>query len=101
MVIIMDAANFAIQKVLIDNRSSADIIFLLVLHKVDLDITVLQPVKILLVGFSGIDIILLGTMDLPTSIGIDQCRKTMMIKYLDVDDLFTYNIILGQPRLNS
>lgn len=51
-------------------------------------------------GFGGSEIMFLGTIDLPTSIGVNLCRRTLVIKYLVVDVLFVYNVILGQPGLN-
>lgn len=94
MVIIMDVANVLVHKVLIDNRSLANIIFLHVLHKMKLDLAVLQLVRTLLVGFGGSKTSLLGTVDLLTSIGNNPCRRNLMVKYLVVDALFTYNMIL-------
>ncbi|XP_011091718.1 uncharacterized protein LOC105172079 [Sesamum indicum] len=47
MVIKMDIANFTVHKVLVDNGSSADIIFREVLKKMDLDSVRLKPVKML------------------------------------------------------
>lgn len=44
-VITIDVANFLVHKVLIDNGSLADIIFLHVLHKMKLDLTMLQPIR--------------------------------------------------------
>lgn len=41
MVNTMDVANFAVDKVLVENGSSADNIFLPILHKMNLDITLL------------------------------------------------------------
>ncbi|KAL2254676.1 UNVERIFIED_CONTAM: Retrovirus-related Pol polyprotein from transposon [Sesamum indicum] len=101
MVIRMDIANFTVHKVLIDNGSSADIIFKEVLNKMGLDNIRLEPVTIPLVGFGGSEVASLGTVNLPVSLGEEPKRKTLMVKFLVVDMPFAYNVILGRPGLNS
>ncbi|KAL2250014.1 UNVERIFIED_CONTAM: Retrovirus-related Pol polyprotein from transposon opus [Sesamum indicum] len=101
MVIKLDIANFIVRKVLIDNGSSADIILWDVLVKMGLENTKLESVRTPLVGFGGTEIVPLGTLDLPVSMGEDPRRKTLMIKFLVVDTPFAYNVILGRPGLNA
>ncbi|KAL2235215.1 UNVERIFIED_CONTAM: Retrovirus-related Pol polyprotein from transposon [Sesamum indicum] len=101
MVIKMDIANFTVHKVLVDNESSADIIFREVLRKMDLDSVRLEPVKMPLVGFGGAEVESLGAIDLPVSIGEEPKKKTLMVKFLVIDTPFTCNVILGRPGLNS
>ncbi|KAL0345444.1 UNVERIFIED_CONTAM: hypothetical protein Sradi_4375700 [Sesamum radiatum] len=100
MVIRMAIANFSIHKVLVDNSSSADIIFKEVLRKMGLEDTVLNLVQTPLVGFGGSEVTSLGTIDLPVSIGEELKRKTIMIRFFVVDNPFAYNVILGRPGLN-
>ncbi|KAL2227023.1 UNVERIFIED_CONTAM: Retrovirus-related Pol polyprotein from transposon [Sesamum indicum] len=101
MVIRMDIANFTVQKVLIDNGSSADIIFKEVLNKMGLDNVRMEPASTPLVGFGGGEVASLGTVDLPASLGEEPKRRTLMVKFLVVDMPFAYNVILGRPGLNS
>ncbi|KAL2249921.1 UNVERIFIED_CONTAM: Retrovirus-related Pol polyprotein from transposon opus [Sesamum indicum] len=101
MVIRMDIANFTVHKVLVDNGSSADIIFKEVLNKMGLDNIRLEPANTPLVGFGGGKVASLGTVDLPASLGEEPKRKTLMVKFLVVDMPFAYNVILGRPGLNS
>ncbi|KAL2251819.1 UNVERIFIED_CONTAM: Retrovirus-related Pol polyprotein from transposon opus [Sesamum indicum] len=101
MVIKMDIANFTVHKVLIDNGSSADIIFKDVLSKIGLENIKMEPAGTPLVGFGRGKVASLGTVDLPASLGEEPKRKTLMVKFLVVDMSFSYNIILGRPRLNS
>ncbi|KAK6140870.1 hypothetical protein DH2020_025402 [Rehmannia glutinosa] len=100
MVITMDVANFAVQKVLVDSGNSVDLISLSVLRKMDLGIMSIKQVGTPLTGFGYHEVVSLGTIDLPTSLGEEPCRKTFMIKYLVVEAHFAYNIILGRPGLN-
>ncbi|KAL0411713.1 UNVERIFIED_CONTAM: Retrovirus-related Pol polyprotein from transposon gypsy [Sesamum latifolium] len=101
MVIKLGIANFFVHKVLIDNGSSADIIFWSVLRRMGLEDSSLSPVQTPLVGFGGSEVSSMGAIDLPVSMGEEPKRETMMIKFLVVDTPFAYNVILGQPGLNS
>ncbi|KAL2248368.1 UNVERIFIED_CONTAM: hypothetical protein Sindi_2689100 [Sesamum indicum] len=100
MVVKLDIANFTIHKVLIDSGSSADIIFKNVIDKMGLENARLEPVRTPLVGFGGSEAASLGTIELPVSMGEVPKRKTLMVKFLVVDTLFAYNVILGRPGLN-
>ncbi|KAL0440260.1 UNVERIFIED_CONTAM: hypothetical protein Slati_2509000 [Sesamum latifolium] len=100
MVIKMDFANFMVHKVLVDNGSFVDILFMEVLRKMEIGITSVRPVCTQLIGFGGSEVIPLETIDLPVSIGKELKRKTMMIKFLVVETPLAYNVILGRPGLN-
>ncbi|KAL0374129.1 UNVERIFIED_CONTAM: Retrovirus-related Pol polyprotein from transposon gypsy [Sesamum radiatum] len=100
MVVKLDIANFVVHKVLIDNGSSADIIFWNVLKRMGLENSNLDPVQTPLVGFGGGEVASLGTIDLPVSMGEEPRRRTLMVKFLVVDTPFVYNVILGRPGLN-
>ncbi|KAL0373135.1 UNVERIFIED_CONTAM: hypothetical protein Scaly_0995100, partial [Sesamum calycinum] len=64
MVIRMAIANFIVHKVLVDNGSSVDILFMDVLRKMGIGIASLRPVSTPLIGFGGSEVIPLGTIDL-------------------------------------
>ncbi|KAL2240953.1 UNVERIFIED_CONTAM: hypothetical protein Sindi_0736500 [Sesamum indicum] len=100
MVIRMDIANFTVQKVLVDNGSSVDIIFKDVVRKMGLENAKFEPVKTALVGFGGSEVTPLGTIELPVSTGAEPRRQTLMVRFLVVDVPFTYNVILGRPSLD-
>ncbi|KAL0404044.1 UNVERIFIED_CONTAM: hypothetical protein Sradi_2045200 [Sesamum radiatum] len=53
MVIKLDIANFSVHKVLVDNGSSADIVFWDVIKRMGLENAQLEPVHTPLVGFGG------------------------------------------------
>ncbi|KAL0411854.1 UNVERIFIED_CONTAM: hypothetical protein Slati_3775100 [Sesamum latifolium] len=100
MVIKLDIANFTVHKVLVDNGSSADIIFRDVLKKIGLEDANLSPVKTPLVGFGGSEVNSLGSIDLPVSMGEEPRRITTMVRFLVVDTQFANNVILGRSGLN-
>ncbi|KAL0344708.1 UNVERIFIED_CONTAM: hypothetical protein Sradi_4302100 [Sesamum radiatum] len=69
MVIRLDIANFLVHKVLVDNGSSADIIFWDVIKRIGLEDAQLDPVHTPLVGFGGSGVASMGTISLPLSMG--------------------------------
>ncbi|KAL0356128.1 UNVERIFIED_CONTAM: hypothetical protein Sradi_4059700 [Sesamum radiatum] len=69
MVVRLDIANFFVHKVLIDNGSSADIIFWEVVKRMGLESAKRSPVQTPLVGFGGSEVASMGTMDLPSFYG--------------------------------
>ncbi|KAL0296038.1 UNVERIFIED_CONTAM: hypothetical protein Sradi_6655900 [Sesamum radiatum] len=62
MVIRMAIANFIVHKVLVDNGSSVDILFMDVLQKMGIGIASLRPVSTPLIGFGGSEVIPLGQL---------------------------------------
>ncbi|KAL0449612.1 UNVERIFIED_CONTAM: hypothetical protein Slati_1517600 [Sesamum latifolium] len=100
MVIKLDIANFSVHKVLVDNGSSADIIFWDVIKWMGLENSKFSPVMTPLVGFGGSEVTSMGTIDLPVSMGEEPRRRTTMVRFLVVDTPFAYNVILGQSGLN-
>ncbi|KAL2228650.1 UNVERIFIED_CONTAM: hypothetical protein Sindi_1844700 [Sesamum indicum] len=100
IVIKLDIANFTVHKILVDSRSSADIIFKSVIDKMGLENIRLELVRTPLVDFGGSEVASLGMVELPVSMGDEPKRKTMMVKFLEVDTPFAYNVILGRSGLN-
>ncbi|KAL0446109.1 UNVERIFIED_CONTAM: hypothetical protein Slati_1738800 [Sesamum latifolium] len=100
MVIKLDIANFSVHKVLVDNGSSADIIFWDVIKRMGLENSKFSLVQTPLVGFEGSEVASMGTIDLPVSLGEEPRRRTTMVRFLVVDTPFAYNVILGRPGLN-
>ncbi|KAL0430663.1 UNVERIFIED_CONTAM: hypothetical protein Sradi_0692300 [Sesamum radiatum] len=78
MVIKLDIANFSVHKVLVDNGSSADIVFWDVIKRMGLENAQLNPVHTPLVGFGGSEVASMGTITLPVSIGEEPRRKSLM-----------------------
>ncbi|KAL0455873.1 UNVERIFIED_CONTAM: hypothetical protein Slati_0926500 [Sesamum latifolium] len=73
VVITIDIANFAIQKVMVDSGSSADIIFRNVIERMSLPLTDIKVVNTPLMGYGGGTIAPIGVISLPTSLGADTC----------------------------
>ena len=93
--------EFNIHRVLVDNGSSADIIYLPAFQQKKLSKERLQPFTSLLVSFTGDKVIPKGVVKLTIIAGIYLAQVSKEINFLIVDCPSMYNVILGQPTLNK
>ena len=101
LVIKVVVANKTIHRVLVDNESSADIIFALAFDKMGIRREKLKPVNACLRGFFGERVIPLGSIPLVLSLGDPPCQATIAVRFLIVDVPSAYNMLLGRPSLNT
>ena len=93
--------EFNIHWVLIDNRSSVDIIYLPAFQQMKLDKKRIRPFTSPLLSFTRDRIVLRGIVTLTVIVGTYPAQVTKEIDFLIVNCLSTYNIILGRPALNK
>ena len=93
-------ANKTVHRVLIDNRSSADIISASAFDKMAIGRKKLDPVNACLRGFSGERVLPLGSVQLVLTLGDPPCQATATVRFLIVDAPLAYNMLLGRPSLN-
>jgi hypothetical protein len=79
-VVTLAIANHKIHRVLIDTGSSADIIY-----KSTFELMSIGQGKGPLVGFSGEQVLPIGSIDLPVMEGTSPREKTIMVKFLVVE----------------
>lgn len=102
MVISVKVANFVVKKTLVNQGSSADILYYSTFKKLGIPENAIQEFGPTLVGFAGEHVDTRGYVELLTKLGNGMASKTISVKYIIVDaPRSAYNIILGRPSLND
>ncbi|GFZ15785.1 hypothetical protein Acr_25g0001940 [Actinidia rufa] len=94
-------ANFNIQRILIDNGSSADILFISAFERMKIGIDKLHPFHTPLIGLGGNTTHPLEWINLPITLGTEPHQTTVWQDFIVVDCPSLYNAILGRPTLGG
>ena len=100
IVITLLIANYTTRRVLVDNGSSADILYYPAIQQMRLGRDQLRPVCSPLVGFGGMKVQPVGTITLPVVVGSYSQQIANEVNFLVVDCSSFYNAIIGRPTLN-
>ena len=92
--------GFNIQRILMDNGSSADIIYLSAFQQLKLDPRRLCLFDSLLVSFRGDRVYPKGIVTLTITVGTHPRQLTRQLDCLVVDCPSSYNVIIERPTLN-
>ena len=84
-----------------DNGSSADILYYPTFQQMRFGPDLLRPACLLLIGFGGMKVQLVGNVTLPIVVGSYPRQITKSVNFLVVDCSSSYNAIIGRPTLNS
>ena len=100
LVIMLNIEGFNTKRILVDNGSSADIIYFPAFQQLKLDEKRLRPFRSPLVNFSGDRVYPKGIITLNVTVGTHPRQLTRQLDFLVVDCPSLYNVIIGRPTLN-
>lgn len=89
-------ASKTFHRILVDTRSSIDVLFKSTLDEISIIDLKLESTSASLKGFSGGMLSLLSVVELPVTIGSTPSQKIMMLDFVIVDEDSLYQIILGR-----
>jgi hypothetical protein len=101
MVITTHIDKWNVTRVLVDNGSRAEILFLSTFEQMDLNKKQLKEVSKHLYGFGGKRIESIGSISLPLSFGSFFNARTEYITFDVVDMSYPYNAIFGRCLINT
>jgi hypothetical protein len=101
LVVTLTVPNHGIHRILVDNGSSADILYWPAFQQMGIDRERIKPFASPLVGFGGEVVFQMGIIPLPVTAGTTPQLATMMIDFLVIDRPSAYNVIMGRPALNK
>ncbi|XP_052114221.1 uncharacterized protein LOC127745493 [Arachis duranensis] len=101
MVITIILANAILYRTLVDQGSSADILFKTTFDELDLEEKELRAYLNSLFGLGDTPIQPLGYISLDTTFGKGNWSRTLNIDYIVVDVSSAYNALIGQTTLNQ
>ena len=100
LVIMVMIEGFNTRRVLVDNGSLADIIYLSAFQQLKVDQKRLRPFDSPLVSFSRDKVYPKGIVMLTVTAGSHPFQVTNRHNFLVVDSPSSYNVIIGRPTLN-
>jgi len=93
-------AGRKVHRVLVDQGSSADVMFWSTFNKLQLSPDLLRPYTGCLYGFADNPVEVRGYLELRTTFTDGAASRTESIRYLVVNANSAYNILLGRPAFN-
>lgn len=101
LVVTIDINGFDVQRVMVDTRSSVNVMYLDVFKKLQLDRSALTPIRTPLSDFTGAMIHPEGVIRLPVEVGIAPRSLRVMMEFVVVDLASVHNVILGRPGISQ
>jgi hypothetical protein len=101
LVINCSVAGWDLHKVLVDNGSQADIIFLHTFDRMGISHSLLKPADNPLYGFGGMGTFPVGKIELPLSFGTAPNARSEQVTFDIVDMIYPYNAIMGRGSINK
>lgn len=101
LVITLTVANHAVHRILVNNKSSSDILYWPMLQQMKINQDMMKPIHTPLVGFVRERVQRMGVVTLPVTTGTSLRQATVMRNFLIVDQPSAYNAIIGRPTLKK
>ncbi|KAL5569070.1 hypothetical protein UlMin_025645 [Ulmus minor] len=101
IVVTLRIAGRKVFRILVDNGSSADILFKSTFNRMNLVGVKIEPTSSSLSGFTGDSISSEGILNLPVELGSSHCQHIQVVDFVLVDCPSPYNAIIGCPTLNK
>ena len=101
IVITLAIANYMTRGVLIDNGSSANILYYPTFQQIRINKELLRPMNVPLIRFGGMKILPIGIISSPVVVGSYPQQINKEVNFLVVGCLSSYNAIIGRPTLNN
>jgi hypothetical protein len=101
MVINCSVPGWDLHKVLVDNGSQADIIFLHAFDRMGISHSLLKPSDNPLYGFGGKGTFPVGKIELPLSFSVAPNARSEQVTFDIVDMVYPYNAIMGRGSINK
>ncbi|KAL5564790.1 hypothetical protein UlMin_027954 [Ulmus minor] len=101
IVVTLRIAGRKVFRILVDNGSSADILFKSTFNIMNLVGVKIESTASSLSGFTGDSISSEGILNLPVELGSSPCQHIQAVDFVLVDCPSPYNAIIGRPTLNK
>ncbi|KAK3004478.1 hypothetical protein RJ639_019585 [Escallonia herrerae] len=100
LVVTLRVGNFDVKRILVDNGSSAEVLFYESFQKMNIPSDWLRKMDTPLYGFSNHPVAVEGIIALPVAIGTPPTQAKLMLDFVVVRVSSAYNAILGRTALN-
>ena len=101
LVITTTIGNMNVHRILVDNGSSVDILYLGAYEQMGLGLHQLTSTPMLLYGFFGDSLTLVRSIKLAMIVGTYPRISTIIVNFLVVDCPSAFNVVLGRPSLKE
>ncbi|KAK3024223.1 hypothetical protein RJ639_044692 [Escallonia herrerae] len=101
LVVTLQVENFDVKRILVDNGSSAEVLFYEAFQRMNIPSYRLRKIDTPLYGFSNHHVVCEGIIALPVTVGAPPNQAKLMLDFVVVRVPSAYNAILGQTALNQ
>ncbi|XP_074374330.1 uncharacterized protein LOC141714711 [Apium graveolens] len=101
LVITTRVGNNTVKKMLVDNGSSVDVLYHHAFSRMDIGDRRLENSRTPLYGFTGNEVHVVGTIDMPILFGSPPCQIWKMVKFHVISASSSFNAILGRTTITA